>query len=127
MKVKLSIANRLSLLGLLPEQGDITTIKIIRELREELSFTAEEHELIKFKPTGGNKVLWDDAAIPDKEVIFTGIREVIIEGVKTALRKEEETGKLLLDHLSLYEVLIEGKGQLELVDKEKKKEIGSEK
>ena len=127
MKVKLSIANRLSLLGLLPEQGDITTIKIIRELREELSFTAEEHELIKFKPTGGNKVLWDDAAIPDKEMEFTGIREVILEGVKTQLRKEEETGKLLLDHLSLYEVLIEGKGQLKLVDEEKKKEIGSEK
>ena len=121
MKVKLSVINRLSLLGLLPDKGDITTIKIIRELREELSFTQGEHEILKFRPTGEtNKVIWDDAAVPEKEFEFTGIREVILEGVKTQLRTEEQKGTLLLDHLPLYEVLIEEKGQLKLEEEKKK-------
>jgi len=107
MKVKLSVMNRLSLLGLLPEKGDLTTIKIIREIREEISFTDKEHSVLQFKPTGGGKVVWNE--IPEKEFEFIGIREIILEGIKTQLRDMEQKKELTLDHLSLYEILIEKK------------------
>ena len=105
MKIKLSPMNRLSLLGLLTNKGDSTTLKIVREMREELSFTPEEHEILQFKPTPDGKVTWHE--IPEVEYNYEGIHEIVIEKVKTELRKMEETGELILDHLSLYEVLIE--------------------
>jgi len=97
--------NRLSLLGLLPNIGDSTTLKIVREMREELSFTPKEHEILQFKPTADGKVTWHE--IPEVEYNYEGIHEIVIEKVKTELRKMEEMGELILDHLSLYEVLIE--------------------
>jgi len=108
--------NRLSLLGLLPGQGDLTTIKIIRELREELSFTSDEHVALAFKPMPDGKVLWNQEALPDKEFKFEGIREVILEEVKTQLRTMEEKKILKLDHLSLYEVLVEKKEEKEKLE-----------
>lgn len=122
MKVRLSILNRLSLLGLLANEGDLTTLKIIRELREELSFTKEEHVAINFQPQPGGKLIWNEDADPYKEIEFTGIREIILEKVKTQLREWEKAGTLKLDYLSLYEVLIEEKEEkpkLEIV-KEKR-------
>jgi len=124
MKVRLSVLNRLSLLGLLINEGDSTILKIIRELREELSFTSDEHIAMNFQPQPDGQLIWDDDADPYKEVEFTGIREVILEKVKTQLREMEKAETLKLDYLSLYEVLIEGKKEkpkLEVV-KEKEKE-----
>ena len=109
MKVRLSVLNRLSLLGLIINEGDITTLKILRELREELTFTPEEHVVINFQPQPDGKLIWNDDADPYIEVEFTGIREVILEKVKTQLREWEKKGTLKFDYLSLYEVLIEGK------------------
>lgn len=108
MRVKLSIVNRLSLLGLLSNKGNATTLKILRELKEELSFTEEEHAALKFRPLPNGKVAWDEE-VPDKVFDFEGIREIILEEVKTQLRAMEEKKELVLDHLSLYEVLIEKK------------------
>ena len=126
MKVKLSIMNRLSLLGLLINEGDITTLKILRELREELSFTPEEHVAINFRPQPDGKLIWNDDADPNIEVEFTGIREIILEKVKTQLKEWEKAGTLKLDYLSLYEVLIEGQdekeAELKLVNKEYEKQ-----
>ena len=122
MRVKLSVMNRLSLLGLLPGQGDLTTIKIIRELREELSFTSDEHAALGFKPMPDGKIVWNEEALSDREFEFEGIREVIIEGVKTQLRTMEEKKTLKLDHLSLYEVLIKKKEEEEKFKIVKKEE-----
>ena len=108
MKVKLSVVNRLSLLGLLSSKGDLTTIKIIRELREELSLTESEHRVLHIQPLPGGKITFDESAVPFKEVEFEGIRELILGEVKVQLRTMEEKKELELDYLSLYEVLIEG-------------------
>ena len=43
MKYELGVLERLKLLEILPAQGDISTIKIVRELRESLSFKEDEH------------------------------------------------------------------------------------
>ena len=93
MRVKLKIMNRLSLSGLLTNKGDITTLKVLRELREELSFTPEEHVAINFQPQPGGKLIWNDDADPNIEVEFTGIREIILEKVKTQLREMEKKGE----------------------------------
>jgi len=119
LSVKLSVLNRLSLLGLLAKKGDSTTLKIIRELREELGFTEEQHALLKFQQLPGGKVKWDEKLFPSQEFEFAegSIRLSLLEEVKTQLRKWEEAKTLELDYLSLYEVLCEKKEELKIVEK----------
>jgi len=98
----------MSFLGLLGNKGDYTTLKILRELREELSFTEEEHNLLKMQPLMGGKIRIDEDAVPPKEFEFDkgSIREVFLEEAKTQLRDKEKAKTLELDYLDLYEVLV---------------------
>ena len=105
---KLSVQNRLSFLELMNNIGDSTTLKIIRELREELSFSEVEHALLKFQRLPGGMTKWDDNVEP-REFEFSGIREIILEEIKTKLKEEEKNEVLKLNLLPLYEVFIEGK------------------
>lgn len=49
MKVKLQVVERINLLQILPREGDFLTLKIVRQLRESLSFKDAEHDKLKFK------------------------------------------------------------------------------
>ena len=105
MKVKLSMINRSTLSGRLSTKGDSTMLKANRELREELELTLEERKESGFVVLPDNRVGWVKEII--REFEFEGLREILIEEVKTKLRAEEEKKTLELDNLSLYEVLIE--------------------
>ncbi len=89
-------------------------LKANRELREELDLTLEEREVSGLHALPGGKAGWTQEP-PLKEFEFEGLREILIEEVKTKLRAEEEKKTLELDYLSLYEVLIEKKEDLKLV------------
>ncbi|KKL25025.1 hypothetical protein LCGC14_2409420, partial [marine sediment metagenome] len=47
--MKLTIPERLVLVTILPAEGDYTTLKLVRKLRESLSFTEEEHKELNFR------------------------------------------------------------------------------
>jgi len=47
--MKLTIPERLVLVTILPAEGDYTTLKLVRKLRESLSFTEEEHKQLNFR------------------------------------------------------------------------------
>ncbi len=69
--MNLSVLDRLLLLGLLPAEGDITTLRIIRTLREELSFTEQEHADLHLKQDEG-RVTWEHSASLNVEPGETG-------------------------------------------------------
>ena len=48
----LNLPDRIHLLSILPQQGDATTLRIVRELREQLSLTEEDHK--EFQITSEN-------------------------------------------------------------------------
>ena len=98
--------NRLSLLGLLSTAGDATMLKANRELREELGMTMEEREFSGFHALPGGKAGWTQEP-PLKELEFEGLREILINDVIKDLTAKEKAKTLELDHLSLYEVLVE--------------------
>lgn len=56
--MKLNVLERLLLLGLLPESGSLTTIRIVREQRETLSFKEHEHEVLIFQTLPNGNVRW---------------------------------------------------------------------
>ena len=105
MKTKLTVKQRLDLQSILPKQGDFTTVKMIRVLREELSFSQEEHSLLKFKRHPDGSVEWSPEVALDciKEV---EIPETIVSVIKEILEKANKAKQITEAHLDFYELFM---------------------
>jgi len=100
MEYRLSVKNRLMLLGILPPEGDLTTIRIVRELREGLSFSEAEHRDLQMEQED-NQVRWAEGAVPDK--VFD-IGPKATEIIRAAIKKLDDEEKLVVDHLELVDL-----------------------
>lgn len=98
--MKLFIQERIVLGGLLPEQGNYVNLKLIREAKESLSFTEEEHSLYSFKQMGENSIQWD--ATKDKGTDFK-LGAVVEKIIKEKLMELDEKEELDEKHYTLYE------------------------
>jgi len=95
----LNTFDRLILLNIMPKEGDITTLKIIRKLKDDLSFSEEEHTALQFKNEDG-QIMWKEDADIQKEIeIGEKATDIIAEALK-ALNKAK---KLTEAHISIYE------------------------
>jgi len=99
---ELSVVERLVLLNILPKEGDFTTIKLMRKLRESLSFDEDEHKKLNFVQDG-DQVRWNQEALTDK---YIQIGEKQSDIIHDALKKLNDEKKLTSDHLSLYEKFV---------------------
>jgi len=63
--MKLNVLDRLLLLNMLPAEGSYTNLKLVREVREGLSFTEEEHGHLNFK-TENEQIKWNDFITTNK-------------------------------------------------------------
>ena len=98
--MQLTVQERFALLSLLPQAGDFTTLRVVRELREGLSFSDEEHKALAFEFDDHDRVRWNFAADPLKEFEFGWKQEKVI---RDALEKASKDKKLTLEQLSTYE------------------------
>lgn len=96
--MELGVKDRLMLLGMLPAEGNFITLKLVRQLRESLSFTEEEIKTFKIEEDG-NSVRWDDKAEVPKDM---AIGEKATDVIVNALKRREQEGKLPIDALDLY-------------------------
>ena len=102
--MKLTVLERISLLGVLPAEGDFVTLKIVRELRENLSFDEDELKQLKVKAEGG-RIQWDATAeTPGGKEIKIG--EKATDVIVAALKKLNADKKLTDQHFSLYEKFV---------------------
>ncbi|MHC4067261.1 MAG: hypothetical protein ACYSUI_22540 [Planctomycetota bacterium] len=106
---KLSVQDRLALLSVLPDKGDITCLRIVRVLREELSFSEDEHASLQLeiKP---DAVKWNQAHdVLDKEIeLGDKARAVLVDSLR-AMDKRKILTEL---HIPLWERFVEN-GQCE--------------
>lgn len=107
----LTVFERMLLLNILPREGDFTTLKIVRKLRETLSFSESEHKLWQPKNDNDGHVLWkimddDGNPIPQEKEINVGEKatDIIVE----VLKRLDKEKKLTDEHYSLYEKFIGG-------------------
>ena len=106
MEYTLSVKERLVLVAILPPEGDLTTIRIVRELREGLSFSEAEHEDLQMKQVD-NQVRWEEGAVPNKKL---DIGPKAAEVIRKAIKKLDDEKKLTADHLELVDLFeYEGK------------------
>lgn len=109
--LKFTIAERIALLNIMPTEGSVITLRVVRELQHTLGFSDEELTKWKMKnrvqPDGRTIVTWDSAfAEVTKDVkIGEAARGIITEQLK--VMSERQT--LRLELLDLYEKFVGGK------------------
>ena len=100
--MKLVVLERIHLLSILPKEGSFATLKIIRQLRENISFTEEENKLLNFQQTGG-AVKWDivgSVRVGKPDIAISDFQKEIIAKALESLSTQE---KLQNEQFSLYE------------------------
>lgn len=102
----LNTFDRLILLNILPKEGDITALRILRTLKEELSFSEDEHKELQFRTGENGLIEWLQSADKPKDV---GLGEKARDIVAAELRKLNDQKRLQDMHIPLYERFVEGK------------------
>jgi len=99
--MQLGILERLVLLSVLPKEGDFMTLKVLRNLREDLSFSEAEHKELQFSRNAetGN-IEWQKSGDKVKDIT---IGEKATDIVKAVLKKLDEEKKLSDDLYTVYE------------------------
>jgi len=101
--MKLSILERLMLLNILPREGSFVSLKIVRDLRNSLSFSEAEYKKYQFVESEG-RVTWNQTEEQFKDVkIGEKATDIIVE----ELKKLDKEKKLTEQHLSLFEKFVE--------------------
>lgn len=95
--MELSVIERLTLLNIIPKEGDYTTLKLVRKLREELSFSEEEHKLLNFHQEEGT-LFWDEDIKKEVE-----IGEKATDVIVDAFKKLDKGKQLKMEQMGLYE------------------------
>ena len=98
----LSVRDRIILLQVLPRQGNVTNLRIIRDLEREMSFTEEEMKTFKFETTDQG-VKWDKTAEAEKEIV---IGEIAAKLIHDAFKDLDKRNALSLEHLDVYDKFV---------------------
>jgi hypothetical protein len=103
--MELNLKERIILLNILPKQGDISTIKIVRDLQDNLAPT--EAEFKDFEITQeGSQYFWNEKGKIPKEIEIGAKAKQIIRDAILALDKAKA---LTQDHLTIYDKFVEDK------------------
>lgn len=102
--MELTVLERLVVLEVLPREGDYTTLKILRELREALSFSEAEHALLQFTSRPDGRLVWKvDAPVPPKAIALGERAHALVVAGLTEMERQK---KLPLAAVDLYERFI---------------------
>ena len=102
-----TVLERLILLGMMPKEGNIITLKLVRDLKDEIGFSDEELVALDLKQADeGRRTVWNVEAAErlEKDIDF-GIKgaELIIE----TLKRLDSESALAMDSMSLWEKFVE--------------------
>ena len=100
--MKLSVKERLNLLLILPAEGNFSTIKIVRQLREDCSFSEQDHKDFEIK-TDNNRFQWEQDKEKNKEI---KIGEKATDIIVSTLKKLDADEKLTDGQIELWEKFI---------------------
>ncbi len=99
--MKLDVGERIRLLGILPEKGNLLTLKIVSALRDDLSFSEKDHKDFKIV-VKMDRITWADKAKKKDVKIGDQAKEIIVKSLKELDAKEE----LTLPDVPLWEKFI---------------------
>lgn len=111
MKIEFNVGERILLLGLLPATGSIVTLRILREVREALSFSDEDHQKYAIKQVnpedGKGQIQWNGVlGLETKEV---EINDTVADMIRHKLTDLSKTNDLEMSMIRFYEIFVERK------------------
>lgn len=95
--MRLSVLDRLVILNILPQEDNITTMRVVHDLRQQLSFTEAEHAALQFREVD-RRMAWQP--IPDADIEIGPKAKAIIRGRLEQLNREK---KLTSDHIGVWD------------------------
>ena len=96
--MKLNLLERVTILGILPQEANFLNLKIIKDIQDVVSFTEEDFKEFDIKQTDG-MITWNAKGTEEKEIsIGEKATDIIVEALKE-LNKDK---KLTANHYSLY-------------------------
>jgi hypothetical protein len=103
--MELGILERVTLLNILPAEGDVVSLRIIRKLRENLGFTEEEIKTYEIKTADG-QIMWKENGYK----IDIPIGEKATDIIKDAFNKLNREKKLREEMLPVYDLFFPENG-----------------
>lgn len=104
--MELTLAERLTLAGTLPQEGSFATLRTANLLREKLLPTAEEIDEYEIEDVEGGGIRWSrTAATMTFDIDVTNAERLAVTDL---LRKLDADEALTAQHVSLYEKFVEG-------------------
>lgn len=107
--MELTVMERLVIQNLLPKEANFMTLRLMRVLREDLSFSDEEIKELKFNQEG-EMLRWNHEAA-ESVVKDVEIGETMMNLITKTLKEMDEKNKLTAEHFTLYEKFVENKEQ----------------
>ncbi len=98
--MKLQIQERLLILNILPKEGNIVTVRLLKEIIGSVGLSGEEIKKWKVQTKENNQVVWDNTKSTEKEVNLGESAKGLISERLELLNKES---KLTLEQLTLYD------------------------
>ena len=96
--MKLSIKDRLQFPKLLPEQGNIVTQLLAKDISEKVSVTSDEAREISLRQLDNGMIQWNNEKAKVKEIEFS---EAEIAFLRSQVQKLDEGGKITQDLLAI--------------------------
>jgi hypothetical protein len=97
----LSIKERLTLLGMLPQQGTMQAMKSLRILKEALAFDQEESDRLQVRQDG-DMIYWDQEKEEPKSV---KIGSVELSLIMDKIKELDDNGEITDMHVELFDRL----------------------
>ena len=102
--MKLTVLERMTLLGALPKAENYLTMKIVFDLKNDLSLSEAEMKKLKVVQKG-DVMQWDDK-LDDKDPKDVPIGEKATDIIVGALKELDKEKKIEARHMSLFEKFI---------------------
>lgn len=105
MKFKLTLAERIHILEILPSEGNFITLKVVRELKRNIGIKDGEFKLFNIEQKEG-QVTWNEEG--NKEIEFE-FGEKVVEIITEDLETLDRDKKLEDKQFSLFEKFVKQK------------------
>ena len=104
--MELGILDRINLLNILPAEGDVVTVRLLKKLRAGLGFTEEEIKENQIT-SADNRVNWQESGYK----VDISIGEKATDIIKDAFKRLNQEKKLREEMLPLYETFMGADGK----------------
>ena len=101
--IKLGVGDRFALIGLLPTESGIATMRIVEAMSKKLTPDTKEQEAIGLSPLPNGGLTWNEEKARDRNFSFSGFE---VKLVVERLEKLEKDEKITKGHLGIWDKFV---------------------